>query len=65
VLAARSGAGPEVFAALGESGVKVLADDFALAERGITNKDLSSTVAAAKLDVIVDQLAAGVKTLWH
>ena len=47
----------------GRSGVKVLADDFSLQERGITK--LAEGVAVAPIDVVVDHLAAGHKTLWH
>jgi len=48
---------------LARSGVTVLADDFSLQERGITK--LAEGVAAAPIDVVVDHLAAGDKTLWH
>jgi hypothetical protein len=43
--------------------VTVLADDFSLQERGITK--LAEGVAAAPIEVVVDHLAAGHKTLWH
>ena len=60
---ARETASP--FADLGRSGVKVLADDFSLRERGIPAARLSPGVAPATVDVIVDRLAAGVAALWH
>ena len=44
--------------------MEVLADDFALRERGIEGK-LTEGVTPAPLDTVVDQLAAGRKTLWH
>jgi len=63
VLSARPSAHSAALSALARSGVTVLADDFSLHERGITK--LAEGVAAASIDVIVDHLAAGHKTLWH
>jgi sulfur relay (sulfurtransferase) complex TusBCD TusD component (DsrE family) len=63
VLAARPSAHSAALSALCQSGVKVLADDFSLCERGISK--LAEGVVAAPIDVIVDHLAAGHKTLWH
>lgn len=63
VLAARPSAHSAALTALCQSGVKVLADDFSLRERGISK--LAEGVLAAPIDVIVDHLAAGHKTLWH
>ena len=63
VLAARPSAHSAALTALCQSGVKVLADDFSLRERGISK--LAEGVLAAPIDVIVDRLAAGHKTLWH
>ena len=63
VLAARPSAHSATLSALGQSGVKVLADDFSLRERGVAT--LADGVAAAPIDVIVDHLAAGHRTLWH
>lgn len=48
-----------------QSGVKVLADSFSLRERGISADGLVKGVAAAQLDLVVDELAAGTKTIWH
>src|SRR5215831_10589008 len=63
VLAARPSAHSAVLTALCQSGVKVLANDFSLRERGISK--LAEGVVPAPIDVIVDHLAAGHKTLWH
>ena len=63
VLAARPSIHSAKLDALARSGVTVLADDFSLQERGISK--LSEGVAAAAIDVVVDHLAAGHKTLWH
>jgi sulfur relay (sulfurtransferase) complex TusBCD TusD component (DsrE family) len=63
VLAARPSARSGVLAALAKAGVKVLADDFSLAERGIAK--LADGISKSPIDVVVDHLAAGHKTLWH
>jgi sulfur transfer complex TusBCD TusB component (DsrH family) len=63
VLAARTSAHSAALSALGQCGVKVLADDFSLKERGISK--LAEGVAASSIDIIVDHLEAGHKTLWH
>ena len=63
VLPARPSAHSATLSALARSGVTVLADDFSLRERGIAQ--LAEGVAAASIDVVVDDLAAGHKTLWH
>ncbi len=63
VLAARASAQAPAFAALLGSGIKVLADEFALKQRGITK--LREGVESAPIDAVVDHLEAGHKTLWH
>ena len=63
VLSARPSKHSAVLSALARSGVKVLADDFSLQERGIAK--LAEGVAATSIEVVVDHLAAGHKTLWH
>lgn len=63
VLAARPSAHSATLSALRKSGVKVLADDFSLRDRGIAT--LAEGVAAAAIDIVVDHLEAGHKTLWH
>jgi hypothetical protein len=63
VLAVRPSAQVPRLQALIGSGIKVLADDFALKERGITN--LRDGVAIAPIETVVDHLEAGHKTLWH
>jgi len=63
VLAARPTAHSAALAALARGGVKVLADDFSLQERGISK--LAEGIAAAPIDVVVDHLAAGYKSFWH
>lgn len=65
VLPARRGARYPDLDETARAGVKVLADEFSLRERGIPADRLVEGVAAADLEVVVDQLAAGTKTLWH
>ena len=63
VLSARPSAHSAALGALAKSGVTVLADEFSLKERGIAK--LVEGVAAAPIEVVLDHLAAGHKTLWH
>lgn len=63
VLSARPSAHSDALGALARSGVTVLADEFSLQERGIAK--LAEGIAAASIEVVVDRLAAGHKTLWH
>jgi hypothetical protein len=63
VFATRPAAKAPGLAALVGSGVKILADDFALKERGIGKP--RDGVQIAPIDVVVDHLEAGHKTLWH
>jgi hypothetical protein len=63
VLAARASAKAPSLAALLRGGVKVVADDFSLKERGITK--LADGVTVGPIDLVVDALAAGHKTIWH
>jgi len=67
VLVARQGARAEQFAALAANPrVTVLADTFALQERGIPTTALMSGVQPADLDTLVDLLMAdGQKAIWH
>jgi predicted peroxiredoxin len=65
VLPARRGARYLGLAETARAGVRVLADEFSLRERAIPVDRLVEGVAAADLEVVVDQLAAGTKTLWH
>jgi hypothetical protein len=63
VLAARSSAQAPGLAALISAGVQVLADDFSLKERGIAR--LREGVVSAPIEVVIDHLESGRKTLWH
>ena len=65
VLPARQSSGSAQLSGLSEAGVRILADDLSLGERGITAESLTNGVESAAIDVVIDQLADGVKTLWH
>lgn len=63
VLGARIGAKSSGLQKLAKAGVRVLADDFALRERGIN--ELAPDIVSAGLDVLIGELAGGAKTLWN
>ena len=63
VFAARPSAKAPQLRLLVGSGVKILADDFALKERGIIK--LLDGVQIAPIEIVVDHLEAGHKALWH
>lgn len=46
-------------------GVKVLAEDFSLRARAVLASNLVEGVSVAPLDCVIDELADGVKTIWH
>jgi intracellular sulfur oxidation DsrE/DsrF family protein len=63
VLSARGG-GSSVLRELKDGGVRVLADDLSLRERGISADRLLENVHAASLDVVIDALSSETKVLW-
>jgi intracellular sulfur oxidation DsrE/DsrF family protein len=65
VLPARKSPKSEALTALANEGVEVLADSFSLRERGIESARLATGVKTAEIDVVVAQLAAGTKTMFH
>ncbi len=65
VLPARKNPSDSTLAKLATAGVNILADHLSLQERGITESALVEGIASAELDVVIDQMADGVKTLWH
>lgn len=65
VLPARPGARSGELERLIQAGVRVLADEFSLRERGVPADGLVKGVDAAPLDVVVDELEAGTKAIWH
>lgn len=65
VLPARRGPESRPLSDLAKAGVRVLADEFSLRERGIPLDRLADGVRPAAIDVVIDQLAEGRKALWH
>ena len=63
VLAARAEARTREFEMLSKAGVKVLADEFALRERGI--RHTAPVVQPVGLDALVGELAGGAKAMWN
>jgi len=62
-LAARRGARAPQLDALTAAGVPVLADEFALRERGIA--EVAPNIAPTGIDTLVGALASGAKALWN
>jgi sulfur relay (sulfurtransferase) complex TusBCD TusD component (DsrE family) len=65
VLPARPGAGSIELEALASRGVRVLAEDFSLRERGIAPRALAAGVAPAPLETVIEALEDGAQALWH
>ncbi len=65
VLPARKSSKSQLLTDVAAAGVTVLADDFSLRERGIGADRLIDAVKASPLDVVVDHMADGTKTMWH
>ena len=64
VLPARSGAAEEL-ERLAAVGVRVVADDFSLRERGIRPERVAPVVEAVPIGAAVDALANGARAIWH
>ena len=64
VLSAREASQTNGLAEVAGAGVKVLADDFSLRERGIGSGRLVAGVTPAPLDTVIDAMADGSKMLW-
>ena len=47
------------------AGVALLADEFALRERGIARERLRPGVEPAPIDVVIDRLVDGWHVIWH
>ena len=66
VLAARRGARETHLARLARAGVRLLADDFSLRERGISGDELRAGVTQSNVDALVELLAREeTKAIWH
>ena len=64
VLPSRSGADGEALHEAIAAGIEVLADDFSLSERGITDRDVARGVRPASIDAVVERLAASWKVMF-
>jgi predicted peroxiredoxin len=65
VLAARRSRESRRLTDLAKAGVRVLAENFSLRERGIRGDQIAEGVEGAPLDTVIDHLAEGGKALWH
>lgn len=65
VLGARASAPVDFLPKLAKQGVTLMADRFALAERGIPEDELTDGVKPSELGVILDHLTAGAAVMWR
>lgn len=65
VMAARKQGRERYLSAVAGAGVRILADEFSLRERGITDDELHPAIERSGVDAIVDMLVSGTKTIWH
>lgn len=65
VFAARNGAVAEALQAALKTGCTILADRYALRERGIREGDLVQGVKVVEIDVVLDALEAGAAVMWR
>lgn len=65
VFAARESALSPQLAALARDGVRLLAEEFSLRERGITPAETIPAVGRTGLDTVIDHLEQGHRLLWH
>src|SRR5688500_15812116 len=66
VLASRQNASNSGLARLAQAGVKVLADDFSLLERGIATAELVTGIQPSNIETLVESLIQkDTKAIWH
>ncbi|HZF16856.1 MAG TPA: hypothetical protein VE046_13030 [Steroidobacteraceae bacterium] len=65
VLASRSAARVRELDKFAKAGVRVLADEFSLRERGIGSEQIAATVKAVPIGTLVEELVAGAKAIWN
>ena len=65
VLGTRSAARLPALGKLAKQGVQLLADEFALRERGIGNDEVAPAVRPAALDMMATLLAGGARATWN
>jgi hypothetical protein len=63
VLGARAGAKAAGLEKLAKAGVRLVADEFALRERGVT--ELAPHITSVGLDTVIGELAGGAKAMWN
>jgi sulfur relay (sulfurtransferase) DsrF/TusC family protein len=64
VLPCRAGADGEALHEALAAGVELLADDWSLRERGISNADLARGIRPASVDLVVERLAGAWKVVF-
>lgn len=65
VLPARRSVHSAKLTTIAQQGIKILADDFSLRERGIEPSRLAEGIKPSPLDTVIDHLANGSKVIWH
>jgi predicted peroxiredoxin len=66
VLATRRNVRESYLAELIEAGIKLLADDFSLCERGIQSVELQPGIRPSSIEMLVDALLQeNTKAVWH
>lgn len=65
VLGSRTASRPQALEKLAKQGVQVLADEFALRERGIGSGEIAPVVRPAGLESLVELLATGARATWN
>ena len=64
VLPVRKNAENRELLAAGQTGISVFADHFSLRERAIQLDEVCDEISVDDLDLVIDKLAAGAKSLW-
>ena len=64
-FAARTGASAANVQALTKAGVEVFADRFAMAERGIRERDLAPGVKPAEIELVLAHMETGGSVMWR
>jgi len=65
VLGARTASRPQALEKLAKNGVQVLADEFALRERGSGSGEIAPTVRSVGLEMLIGLLADGARPTWN